>query len=345
MNTWKATLTIFIVSQSFVCHCSDKDTLIQNEKIYYTSLKDKLSIYLYGITKLNGFELLDSQDKNNLSYKPNDNFNIGLGFNYKWAGVGAAFNFGFINKDNSLYGKTTGLDFQADIYTRKVVYSANISSYKGFYWENVDDYYPGWNIMDSVIIRPDIRTFAMGLGAIYTFNDKRFSFRAAYSNTEWQKHSAGSMLAAGYLSLYKLNADSSLIPDMLHSYYPDYDSLTNLGTFIFGGAFGYTHTFVIKQKFYINGTLLIGITLQAYSTEDMSGNNIESKVKPSSLAHFSLAFGYNSDKSYFGISTVVDTYLLQNDNKAEFSRYFGKVRIFYGRRFNLNANREKSPEN
>ena len=343
MKNLRIILVAILVNQSIICRCSDVDSLTQDDKIYYTSLKDKLTVYLYGITKLNGFDLHDSEKDHGLSYYPNDNFNIGLGFNYKWAGIGAAFNFGFINKDNDLYGKTSSLDLQADLYTTRMVFSTNFAYYKGFYWKNVNDYYPGWNIKDSVVIRPDIETFALGFGAIYTFNNKKFSFRAAYSNTEWQKHSAGSMLAEGHLSLYGLSADSSLIPDILRIYYPAYDSVTNLTTLNMGGAYGYTHTFVIKKKVYINATLLIGISLQAYNIKNITGDELESKVKPSSLAHLSLALGYNSEKSYFGISGVLDTYLLKNETKAEFSRYFGKVRIFYGRRFNLAKNQTKKP--
>ncbi len=328
------TLVVFMLNVSII-HSQQNDTVTVNLPVYYTSLKDKLSLYLYGINKFNAFEMKDSEKENLIQFKPNENFNLGLGFNYKWAGIGAAFNFGFVNKDNDIYGDTRSIDLQVDLYTSRMVLFLSLSGYEGFYWQNVDDYYSGWSIKDSVIIRPDISTFNFSSGAIYTFNHKKFSFRAAYGNTEWQKHSAGSMLAAAYFSLYAVSADSSLVPDILQTTYPLFDSLTNLATFNLGGSFGYTHTFVIKKHVFINGTLMIGVSMQAFTAKDFLDNVLESKIKPSTHSHLRLALGYNSEKSYFGISLIVDSYLARNEMNSEFTRNYGKFRVFYGRRFTV----------
>jgi len=328
---------LFILTILFIilagADAQQNDTLADSSPVYYTFLKEKLSLYLYGINKFNAFELKDSEKENLIRFQPNENFNLGLGFNYKWAGIGAAFNFGFINKDDAIYGDTRSIDLQVDLYTNRTVLFLNLSGYEGFYWQNVDDYYSGWSIKDSVVIRPDISTFNFSSGAIYTFNHKKFSFRAAYGNTEWQKHSAGSMLAACYFSLYVVSADSSLVPDILQTTYPLFDSLTNLATFNLGGSFGYTHTFVIKKHIFINGTFMVGISMQAFTAKDLLDHVLESKIKPSTHSHLRLALGYNSEKSYFGISLIIDSYLAKNEINSEFTRNYGKFRIFYGRRF------------
>lgn len=312
-----------------------QDTAYSPENVYYESLDDKLTIYLYGITKLNQFQLKNAEKKDLIRYKPNERLNLGLGFNYRWLGIGAAFNFKFINRDDHIYGKTNSFDLQVDLFTSKMLFNANLQSYKGYYWNNVNDYYPDWNIRDSVIIRPDVSTNSLGANGIYIFNHRKFSFRSAFAYTERQKQSAGSWIAGGYFSMYGVNADSSLVPGLLHPSYPVYDSLTKLTSLNIGGAFGYSYTFVVRQKFFINSTLMIGISLQANEALDLYNNDLGSVAIPSVKSHFRLAVGFNNEKCFYGVSFVIDSYLVQNKSKSEFTYNQGKLRIFYGRRFSL----------
>ncbi len=331
----KAVLLVssFVLLQFQTIHSQDSVKIADN--LYYTSLKDKLTLYVYGISKLNQFQLENAEKGDLLQYKPNENFNLGLGFNYRWAGIGAAFNFGFINNDDHIYGETQSFDVQLDLYTKRMLFSANLQHYRGYFWKNVDDYYPDWDVRDSVIIRPDIRTFSLGTSGIYSFNSDRFSFRAAFANTEWQKKSAGSWITGGYFSIYGVEADSSLVPTILHSSYPSYDSLTKLTSFDIGGTFGYSYSLVIKEKIYINGTLLIGLALHASEALNQFGNDLGSVVRPTTKTHIRLALGYNNEKCYYGISFVMDSFLVQNKGQSEFTHNYGKFRIFYGRRFSI----------
>lgn len=57
---------------------SDFDTL------YIKSYTDLLAVKLYGVTKSNEIRHVDDFTNQGLSYKPNEKFNIGFGFNYKW---------------------------------------------------------------------------------------------------------------------------------------------------------------------------------------------------------------------------------------------------------------------
>ncbi|MBN1599816.1 MAG: DUF4421 domain-containing protein [Bacteroidales bacterium] len=327
---------LFIYILTFIqISAKNEDSTDVINNIYFESLKDKLTIYIYGISKFNDFQLKNTDRNDIIKYSPNSNLNLGLGFNYRWVGIGAAFNFKFINNDNEIYGETSSMDLQLDLYSRRVLFTGSMQYYKGFYWKNVDEYYSDWSIEDSVIIRPDISTFTFSTSAIYTFNNDKFSFKAAFANNEWQKKSAGSWLAGSYFSLYGVNADSTLVPDIAMSSYPLYDSLAALYSYSIGGSFGYAYSLVIKEHFFISAALMLGISVQTYKAQDINATILDSGVKLSTKSHFRFAIGFNSERMYYGISAVADSYLTKNEKQSELSYNFGKIRIFYGYRFNV----------
>ena len=309
------------------------DTLQNN--VYYSSLRDKLTIYTYGTSRFNQFELVSPSNTNKLIYKPNSNFNVGLGISYKWIGFSTAFNLKFINNDSKLYGETQNLDLQFDIYGRKMIWTTGVQFYQGFYWANVNDYYSNWNILDSVPQRPDIATVNANVSFIYCFNHRRYSFKALFTNSEWQKRSAGSWLAGAGIMLYGIEADSSIIPTNLQASFPRYDSLRSMSNVRSGATFGYTYTLVIKEKVYFNAAFMLGLSLQTLNITGANSSDLENESKLSPNSHIRLTTGYNSERNYFGISLIADSYLINRSNAPNYTYSYGKFRIFYGRRFNV----------
>jgi hypothetical protein len=86
----------------------DKDTT----KTYFVSYQDKHGLYGYGINKYNTFSFVDLETNRELQYSPNGQFNLGLGFTYKWLGLGVAFSPGFINNDDDEFAKRGGWIFR-----------------------------------------------------------------------------------------------------------------------------------------------------------------------------------------------------------------------------------------
>ena len=327
--------TFWLISVLFplVTFSQQTDTLDVAPNYYY-SFKDRLSVHVYGITKFNNIELRSPSSDTIIKYQPNEKFNMGAGFNYKWAGISAAFNLRFINNDNQLYGNTTSFDLQSDIYTRKFIWTVNLQSYYGFYWGNVNKYDSTWSISDSVPLRPDIITANLGANMIYTFNYQKFSFKAPYAYTERQVHSAGSWLYGAFLSFYALNADSPIVPSILRSSFPLYNRLTSLTTLNVGNSIGYSYTFVFFDKFYLNGTLMIGLSAQMVKAYNIVNRAIMEDVRFSSKSHLRLSLGSNNDKCYYGISLILDSYPIRNEFESSFVYNYGKFRIYYGRHLN-----------
>ena len=60
----------------------DKDTIPRYDTAYYVSLSHKLTLYAYGISKFSQFNISNTENNKDLSYRPNSKFNLGLGFSY-----------------------------------------------------------------------------------------------------------------------------------------------------------------------------------------------------------------------------------------------------------------------
>jgi hypothetical protein len=78
------------------------------DSVYIKDYSHQLSIKFYGVSKSNQLTLFDDFTGKSVFLKPNDQFNMGFGFNYKWLGVDLAFNFPFVNDDDEIFGKPIG---------------------------------------------------------------------------------------------------------------------------------------------------------------------------------------------------------------------------------------------
>lgn len=310
------------------------DSVLPNP--YICSYSEKLGIYAYGISKFSNFEIATDEIKKKPDFVPNENFNLGAGVNYKWLGLSLAFNFGFINEpDKKLKGETKSLDLQFDTYLPKYVISGNFQVYKGFYWSNPDEFYKNWNTSDSLVILPELTTINLGAHAFYVFNNERFSLKAAYQSTERQVKSAGSFVTGVKTSIYGILNDSSLLPPQLIALYPNVKDISGISVINLGGSFGYSYTYILKEYYYFNLTLMLGLNLQTAYFFDPSGDFLTDEHSISTNGTFRFAAGCNKEKYYYGISLFSDSYQIKNSENSEFTYSYGKFRIFYGRRFDL----------
>lgn len=271
---------------------------------YIESYLDHLTARTYASVKSATISLGDERNGFQLDYKPNSPLILGIGANYGILGLNIGFNFPFINNDDHKYGKTDYLDLQTHIYLRPLVLDIYAQYYKGYNQRDPNDWYTDWPQYDTLPMRSDLQSISIGLNGQYIFNNKKFSYRAAFVQNEWQKKSAGSFLAGGNIFFVDTQGDSSLVPPGG----PDSSFFEGLHfsqyRFINGSLIaGYAHTFVVKQHFFLTMSLVGGLGgggSWAYTSEeaevDRSGFTL--------AGNFSgrVAAGYNSRKVYVGVS-------------------------------------------
>ncbi len=275
---------------------------VENDSSYIEDHTEDLTLRLFGSRKYTYYDMIDRGLKEEVLYRPNSASNVGFGLNYKFIGVNFAFNFPFINNDNERYGKTKFLDLQAHLYLRKLVVDFYGQYYKGYYeavqTRSISNAFP----RRAVSLRPDILNTDLGLHVQYIFNGKRFSYRAAFMQNEYQKKSAGSFLLGGEVFTWQLRGDSALVPHDYHTpgFFGDLP-FKGTGTVSLAVNGGYAYTLVLAKYFFVTASVSAGAGLNHTRLRYSDG-------RPSTVGWgwafnntIRLAAGYNSSYYYIGL--------------------------------------------
>lgn len=307
-----------------------------NDSAYVEDYTTDFTTRLYVSRKYTYYNLANRQ-KENLRYRPNTNINPGLGFSYRFLTVNLGFKLPAFNNDDDKYGKTKVLDLQAYLYLRKLIIGFYGQSHKGYYVSGPDGWPKGFASGKPITMRPDLRTMDLGLDVQYVFNDKRFSYRAAYLQNEIQKKSAGSFLAGGEVFAFKVDGDSAIIP--LNMVKPDFFNGENFyrSTVLSAAAnVGYAHTFVYKEHFFLLLSLTGGAGINYTSMFQENGRIIrEGGWQLNNMVR--IALGYNSNRYFAGIHYVDMITRSETPLNGSYQQFgTGNLRVSVARRFNTN---------
>lgn len=315
-------------------------------KSYIEDHSKDFIIKFFGGTKFSGYKIDQRGGGNAVVYKSNDNISTGIGFSYRFLGLSIAFRAPVLNNDNVRYGKTKALDLQSSFYNRKYTLDVYGQFYQGLYLKNAD-------ILASplpqgtMLIRPDLKTSVIGLNTHYIFNYKRFSYRAAYVQNEYQKKSAGSALAGISIYRFGIDADSGVIPSDISDYGLFNNSRFNRSR-IFSLAVnaGYAYTRVLKKHFFITAALIGGIGSNWTSLTDERLNIEDKKTNWQINGTLRLAAGYNSKRYFAGLQY----FNFLTKNASPFSNSWqefesGYVRFTVAKRFGVKKNMIKEVYN
>lgn len=104
------------------------DTInFDSRDIYYSDFSDKLAIRLYSIARSNTLDI--SKETNQLKLRPNGQFNLGVGFNYKKLGLGISFGIPNSHDSKDELGKSTRIDLQFAMYGTKIGLNGYLQRY------------------------------------------------------------------------------------------------------------------------------------------------------------------------------------------------------------------------
>ncbi|MDP2723782.1 MAG: DUF4421 domain-containing protein [Bacteroidales bacterium] len=270
---------------------------------YFKSYTNELTTRLYASVKYANFSVVDQSLNKSLNYRVNDKIMLGFGANYSVFGLNIAFNFPFNKWDHNKYGETTYLDLQSHLYLRRYIVDFYLQRYQGFYLDDPISVIEGWPEQDTFPKRPDITIVDAGLTVQYIVNSKKFSYRAAYLQNEWQKKSAGSIIFGASAFYILVRGDSSIIPSnvspVLFAQGNKFDKMNQLSV---GINAGYTYTFVAWKSFFLAFGLTAGPAfgnITVHETGVKLSNKHEFTLNINALGRASL--GYNSKKIYVGV--------------------------------------------
>jgi len=330
-NILVASSLLLFSSLSFGATPKNSVDVTNSDSTNIISLFKKMNVFFYLGSKSAPFSLRDSS-KHNFKFAPTPQTRMGIGFVNKWFGIRLGFVLPTSSENEKLYGKTTSLDFQTNVFAKTFGLDLYFLNYKGFYLENPKDFVPSWNSSSSYPNTRNARRSTYGANFFYIFNHKDFSQKAAFQQIEWQKKSSGSFMIGTYFNVTKVDADSALIDLRAYNVVDNLD-LKRIRVTTGGVSIGYSHNFIIWKKLLLNLTGMVGLgylnTSYTYSTPDKDSggrNGLGAKVSTR------IALGYSREKNYFGIYYITDSYEINLSKKENFQFKVNNIYLFYGRR-------------
>jgi hypothetical protein len=219
---------------------------------YYISYHSQITGRIYLSRKATSLTIQNAAHHQDLNYKPNSSLNLGIGATYKWITINLAYGFAFLNFLNPKeeLGKTKYLDLQCHLYGRKIIIDGFGQFYKGFYLGP-----KGTATTDNTYyLREDMQVNQVGLSMQYVVNNRKFSYRAAFLQNEWQKKSAGAILIGFESYIGNVIADSSIIPHRFDSTQAN-KNIHEFRYYKTGPNVGCAYTLVYKKHFFVTGSL------------------------------------------------------------------------------------------
>jgi len=331
---------IIIILNSIYSFAEKNDTIIKIDTTFIKETKNLLSTQLYLSNSSNNFNIKSYNINKTLNYTPNINGNIGFGFAYKW--IGASISIGLKNNEIEKKGKTDKFDIGFTMFGQKNIIDAKLQLFNGFYIANPWIYDTNFTDTLNYPKRKDITTNSARISWVYSFNNKKFSNKAAFAQSEIQLKSVGSFLLGAFANANIISADSSVLPIQARNQFSPESNFNTTGnlSFTFGG--GYAYSFIVKH-FFLTLSLIQGLGMQwiimIYDNEQLN------EVRKSLATHtqIRLCIGYNSYRNYFGINAFGDIspFELTKENKTEVNFNSNYIKIYYGHRFNFNMFKKK----
>jgi len=289
-----------------------------HDTAFYHSFDHHITTRFYFSKKYAGLELEKAANVSRFRYVPNTSLTMGVGVTYQSISLNLGYGFGFLNTDH-VKGKTSYLDLQSHIYGRKWTIDLLGQFYKGYYLtpkglaaSTPQNYY----------VRPDLSIRLFGVSAYHLLNADRFSYRAAHLQNEKQKKSAGSILIGAEIYYGIIKADSSLVPSMISENYGQ-KAVRRLDFIKVGPGIGYAYTYVIREHFFLTGSLCASLSLD-YSYQHGATSKAE-KFDVNKGFIYRLVAGYDKNNWNINIAlvgnqltvaaaTTTDKYLLSTGN-------------------------------
>lgn len=267
-----------------------------------------------------------------LSFSPNPHNKIGLYFGWRWIFLGWSVDVDDIYRKTNRKNRGTEFDLSlyssklgVDIFYRRTGNNYKIHKIRGFYDEIPSNYSENFNGL-----KVDIK----GLNLYYIFNNRKFSYPAAFSQSTNQRRNAGTFIAGFSISKHNLDFDYLQLPEYIQERMNPGMKVNKIKYTNANISFGYAYNWVFAR----NCLACISLTPAiAYKASDVDAETHEGKQWYSKFnLDFLLRAGvvYNNGKYFVGSSFVGKNYNYHHNNFS-LDNGFGTLQIYAGFNFNL----------
>lgn len=278
---------------------------------------------------------VEGQPFRSLIYQPNLPFAVGAGLFYRWFGLQVGFPIQAFARPEGSRGYTRAFVLNINSYLRRYGFDVHYTRYNGFYLSNPSQVVPALST-PPYPIRSDLRSESIGGNFVFVFNHRKFSFRAAFIQTERQLKTAGSFLLQPTFNYIRFAGDSALtrVRSLSYNGAPAGLGLRSGISLSAGVNFGYARTIVLNKRFFGMMAVLPGITLGTHSYT-LNDNVEKQSTRFNVRGHFRGAIGYNGERWFGGLATNIDLYDIRVTRDLALSYAIVRTQLFFGRRFEV----------
>lgn len=274
-------LFLLFATQGWTQQGRDHDTAY-----YSTFPKNVVAVRLF-VSQSYSTLYFRSEDAKDIGYQANDKLQLGAGFSKGDVSLAAAV--GVADIHNKEQGKTTTFNLALRFFPHGWAVDVVTSINKGYHL-NREDAFPVNS--SSYYYRPDVHLSFFGLDAFKVANARKFSFRSAIGQSEWQKKSAGTLLYGAAASYGWMKGDSALVPAQYQNTYKQ-AGITQIDFFHIGPGIGYAYNVVIAKHFFIMASLIGTLNVNVTTEHKDASSGTSTTVLPGAI--YKTAFGYNSN--------------------------------------------------
>ena len=317
----------FIRAFNYLFNPNDIDTTYIGPNRYnYALMLDHFTNYEYYAIGSN------TPESQRLRFSPNPRNKIGPYFGWRWIFLGWSVDIDDIYRKTNRKNKGTEFDLSlyssklgVDIFYRRTGNNYKIHKIRGFYDEIPSDYSE-----DFSGLKVDIK----GLNLYYIFNNRKFSYPAAFSQSTNQRRNAGTFIAGFSISKHNLDFDYQQLPAYIQERMNPGMKVNKIKYTNANISFGYAYNWVFARNCLACLSLTPAI---AYKASDVDAETQEGKAWYSKFnLDFLLRAGvvYNNGKYFVGTSFVGKNYNYHRNNFS-LDNGFGTLQVYVGFNFHL----------
>lgn len=330
----------------FLILFSCKISYSQLDSNYVVKYPDRLVISTYQSYRL--FEVLINQTYIPLSDSASKMDYIAQGSNSTGIGVDwdkISFTIGWktpsSDNDEVKKGITKTKNFALSLNAKKWRIESSYRDYQGFYDFNTPSFTANYNDSMPYYQNTELRMREFRTKGIYFRNKKnRFSYAAAYANTQRQLKSAGSFIWVANFYRSQIASPTGIINPMVKdTFYEKYDDVSKINITGLSMAPGYSLNIVLAKRIFANITLDWGLGMQV--------RTISQQYESKTMTDFRLSFtnggaraslGYNGDR-FFIFGFFVGDYTIYAIDKFRIEQRLVAGGLKLGYRFKFKENR------
>lgn len=268
---------------------------------YVVDLSRKPTVRIYVSNKFNSLLIRATGPEEDLRYRPNSHYNIGVGASYRRVTLNIGVPTPLAKTDLDSKGRTRYFDAQANVYGDRQASNLFLQVYKGYHVTSHTKAQLGWEQETDFPYRSDLVQYNIGISTLRILQPERFSYRATFNQDAIQFRTQGSWLVGGYFTSYSVRGDSAIVPNRLADGTGDARGTTKALSMDLGPMAGRAVTIVYKRSWFLTASGAAGMGPGARKFK--AGMDDEGQWRWNIAWHFQAraGAGYNSRSWFFGV--------------------------------------------